>query len=386
MSGATNKNRRIARRNVDVKLIIPLGMWLRLFFIRENMAAYFIDTSATADAGAADRVPLIRFGGPLMQACVAPSRGAELCSLKVLRGGAGGTWVETIHRANDYTATEGDNWAGKSPTLWPAVGRNFTAAQLAAATESGKRPAMCKYHTTEGGDEELEIPLHGFAQNAVWRQQAEGTRAEPDAATVVLECSPEDAPETSKAQYPFEWLLQIQLRVAGDKLSVRFIVENKDAARRMPFSVGTHPTFRLPTAEHANAYLTGTHALDLKLSPFSCLTGDSVDHTQRGKLPALEFCDNVMGRSPAVDAGEGCFMELVRPDSGMTVRLSQKLGALGKQYGDAPLYFVMWADKAQGFFCLEPWCGGPNSLNEDCVRLAPGAKFDWLHEFQVIFT
>ena len=49
-------------------------------------------------------------------------------------------------------------------------------------------------------------------------------------------------------------------------------------------------------------------------------------------------------------------MELVRPDSGMTVRLSQKLGALGKQYGDAPLYFVMWADKAQGFFCLGSLC------------------------------
>ena len=154
----------------------------------------------------------------------------------------------------------------------------------------------------------------------------------------------------------------------------------------MPFSVGTHPTFCLPTADHANAFLSGTHALDLKLSPFSCLTGESVDHTERRKLPALEFCDNVMGRSPSADAGDGDFMELVSPDSGMTVRLSQKLGASGKRFDNAPLYFVMWADKAQGFFCLEPWCGGPNSLNgSDAVRLAPGAKFDWVHEFRVRF-
>ena len=124
----------------------------------------------------------------------------------------------------------------------------------------------------------------------------------------------------------------------------------------------------------------------MKLSQFSCLTGDSTDHTERKQLPALEFSDNVMARSPGISADEGHFMELVSPESGMTVRLTQRLGEHGKKFGDAPLYFVMWADRTQGFFCLEPWCGGPNSLNtSEAIRLPPGCKFDWVHQFRVNF-
>ena len=68
--------------------------------------SYFIDDEVTvaADEGSAP-VPVIRFGGPAMRACVAPSRGAELCSLEVLRTESGGGSTPKAGRARNSCVT-----------------------------------------------------------------------------------------------------------------------------------------------------------------------------------------------------------------------------------------------------------------------------------------
>ena len=349
-------------------------------------SAYFVDDKGKARGDDSEGVPIIKFGGPNLRACVAPSRGAELCSLEVFRPREN-IWLETLHCANDFTTQEGGRWSGKSPILWPAVGRNFTASQLEKAKESGEMPSTCQYTSVDGS--EFEIPLHGFVQKAKWRVAS--SSVDQSCALVILECTPDCAPESSNAQYPFAWHLSMELCVSESALSVRLIVENKEGAKDLPFSIGTHPTFRLPFSPdfatgHDSAYLQGTHAMDMKLSPFSCLTGESLDFTERTQLPAIEFCDNVIGKSQNNTSAEN-YMELVSPNEGIIMKLSQRLGELGLEVAaNCPLYFVLWADASQRFFCLEPWCGGPNSLNtHEAVHLAPGKRFDWIHKFEPRF-
>jgi len=343
------------------------------------MVDYFVDSTATAPTTNDSTVPIVTFGNDLLRASVCPSLGANLSSVQFKR--SDGTWLETIHRANDFTTPTGDEWEGKTPVLWPAVGRNFTAAQLEGANATGERPATCRY-----GPNALEIPLHGFAQNTKWRITSTHA-SEEEGAVVVLTATPEDAPEENQTWYPFQWKLNMELRVTGSDLGITMTVENTTTDQTMPFSIGTHPSFRLPfvpgTDIGDSGLSWGSHTIDLALTPFSCLSGASKDHSDDGALPASVFCDNVLGMKEQ----EGLsYMDLVSPNEGLGIRVSQKLyGESVDVHGDVPLYFVNWADAKQGFFCLEPWCGGPNSLNDGtAVQLAAGNTFQWKQTIELL--
>jgi galactose mutarotase-like enzyme len=310
---------------------------------------------------------------------VCPTKGANLCSVQFKR--PDGSWLETIHRANDFTSPPGDDWEGKSPVLWPAVGRNFTAAQLEEAAKSGERPSTCRY-----GENSLEIPLHGFAQNTNW-SVSKTTASEEEGATVVLEATPEDAPEQNQEWYPYQWKLTMILRVTGSDLSVQINVDNLGDVT-MPFSVGTHPTFKLPFVPGKDigdtALSWGSHTIDLALTPFSCLSGESKDHSEDGSLPASIFCDNVLGMKEKDGLS---YMDLISPKEGLGIRVKQKLmGDINETNLNVPLYFVNWADSKQGFFCMEPWCGGPNSLNGNntAIQLDAGKTFQWKQELELL--
>ena len=343
------------------------------------MVDYFIDTTATAPTDGETNVSIITFGNDLLHASVCPSLGGNLSSIQFKR--PDGTWLETIHRANDFRKPEGDDWDGKTPVLWPAVGRNFTTAQLEGAAQSGVRPEKCAWF--QKGEQALEIPLHGFAQNTKWRL-ASSSASEETGATVVLEATPSDAPEQNQEWYPFQWKLEMELRVTGSDLSVIFTVHNLDT-NMMPFSIGTHPSFCLPFVPNTDiadsALSWGSHTIDLALTPFGCLSGESQDYTEAGSLPASKFNDNVLGMK---DTKGLAYMDLVSPKEGLGVRVSQK--KVGESAEDpSPLYFVNWADAKQHFFCLEPWCGGPNSLNNDeAVKLQPGCSFRWSNTIELL--
>ena len=239
---------------------------------------------------------------------------------------------------------------------------------------------MCRY-----GEQSLEMPLHGFAQNTVWRLVSSAA-SEETGATVILEATPADAPAQNQEWFPFQWKLEMELRVTGSDLTIVFTVFNLDD-KVMPFSIGTHPSFRLPfvpgTDINDSGLSWGSHTVDLALTPFSCLSGESTDHTEDGSLPASVFCDNVLG-VPVNEPARLASMDLVSPKEGTGVRVSQK--KVGESEEEkSPLYFVNWADAKQGFFCLEPWCGGPNSLNDGtAVQLQPSKKFQWQYSVEML--
>ena len=89
------------------------------------MSGYRCTTNRTAADGTPTPTVCVEDSAGGLRATIVPQRGAELASLQVRHRGG---WVELLHRALDFSPT--DEWQGRAPLLWPAVGRNFTPTQL----------------------------------------------------------------------------------------------------------------------------------------------------------------------------------------------------------------------------------------------------------------
>jgi galactose mutarotase-like enzyme len=333
---------------------------------------------------------LITLCGPTVRATISPSRGAELLSLESLR--AGSSWVELLHRAGDLAAPDGDAWQGRSPVLWPAVGRNFTASQLAASSE---RPAECRYTPNPAlPDASLPVPLHGFAKDVAWKAGDVAVAADSVSATLVLESG--DLSAELRAAYPFDFTAKITYSVNSTGLAVALSVVNTGSAAAMPWAAGTHPTFRVPfqratfgdaAAEGAAwdaGFFDGSHTVDLALTSCSCLSGGAKTHA--APLSFGAFKDNVLGDAQRrTGAGATGTMSLHSPADGVTVRIDQSVAGAG--LAGVELFFVMWGDRAAGFMCMEPWVGSPNSLNPEgrgAIVLGAGEEATWTHAYSVV--
>ncbi|SIN60589.1 Galactose mutarotase [Parasphingorhabdus marina DSM 22363] len=108
-------------------------------------------------------------------------------------------------------------WTGRAPLLFPIVGR-----------------LRHDRYRLEGREYAME--KHGFAR----RQQFELTQSADGRATFSL-C----ANATTRAQYPFEFRLDMAFELKGAELRKTATVANQDD-RDMPFSFGFHPAFAWP--------------------------------------------------------------------------------------------------------------------------------------------
>jgi galactose mutarotase-like enzyme len=318
-----------------------------------------------------------------IRAAVAPAFGGELCSLQC-RLASG--WLEVLYRANDFSPT--DDWRGRAPFLWPAVGRNFTQEQIDEARRTGIEPETGRYRIE---DKEYEMPCHGFVMNQPW--QLVSCEAKNDRAEAV--CALESG-DYSRPFYPFDVRLEARYVLRKGVLSVRFTVHASPGnPTPMPFSVGNHISLNFPFmarsgrdavsnrlpesgAEWETGFLRGTARNGFGLTELSLLDGTSFGWGFRTgqslKDPAL--CNAVIGEFE----GGPSFLDLVQPGC-LKVRITQR--PLTKRLIRRHRYFVLWGDRERGYFCPEPWLGVPNSLNTGVglVRLSPGTRFIW--EFRV---
>ncbi|MBM3796985.1 MAG: hypothetical protein FJW31_23735 [Acidobacteria bacterium] len=188
---------------------------------------------------AASSVALVTIADPggKLAASVSPEHGGELSSLRVhFRG----QWVETLHRAEDYSPTSG--WTGRAPWLWPATGK---------------------------GD---PLPAHGFARDLPWRVIASAK----DRVHVAVDSSP----RTTALHYPQGFHLEAEYRAAGGKLVVTFTATAaKTNPGPMPFSAGNHITFRTPL-------LPGTDPLAMTLETPSTIEYLTVNRVPKGETRA----------------------------------------------------------------------------------------------------
>lgn len=132
-----------------------------------------------------------------------------------------GAELQSIHLGDTEYLWQGDPtyWKGRSPILFPYVGRFFDG----------------KYRL---GDKEYDLKIHGFANVSDYKAEKEDSRV-----TFTLT----DSEETLK-HYPFHFVFKVIYTVAGQTLSIRFHVENR-SQEMMPFGAGGHPAFNVPLKE-----------------------------------------------------------------------------------------------------------------------------------------
>jgi len=305
-----------------------------------------------------------------MEATIAPPFGGGLSSLRVRWAGE---WVETLYRANEFQPTEG--WRGQAPLLWPAVGRNYTAEQLTAIREGEKPPrgAYCYREST------YPMPIHGFVMDLAWELMDHGADEKGAWATCAL-----TSDDYTRDFYPFDFSLEATYILSQRRLTLCLVVaaavENREA---MFFSLGNHLTLRLPftaAGRFEECVLRAPTRTKFDLTPESLLAGtrQELDLSVGMPLSREELHNLVIGAF----APDEVWVELRDPHS-FGFRIAQREVPAGVE---APLksqpehfYFVFYGSAEQGFFCPEPWYGGPNSLNtqQGVIWLPPGETFTW---------
>ena len=232
-------------------------------------------------------------------------------------------------------------WTGRSPILFPMVGR----APGDQVSIEGNRYGMAQ---------------HGFARRSGFTLAA----ASETACTFVLESN-----AVTREVYPFEFGLSVEHRVEGRAVVVTAEVSNRDH-RPMPFGIGFHPAFAWPLPGAA-----GEHRVRL----------------DNGGEPALARLSGGLVKrereASPFHAGE----LVVRPDlfEANAMLFPQGAGA-GARYGTEETHvhlswenlpnFALWS-KPGPFLCLEPWhgtaaeVGGSDALEERPYTevLGPGA-------------
>ncbi|MBR9764198.1 MAG: aldose 1-epimerase family protein [Rhodobacteraceae bacterium] len=245
------------------------------------------------------------------------------------------------------------HWSGRSPLLFPIVGR-----------APGDRVSV--------GSHEAPMPQHGFARKLPWRLES---RTE-SACTHVLR----DSDET-RAVYPRAFELTLSHALSGATLAASASVRNMDS-QPMPFGLGFHPAFNWPLpgaegAEHVITLANGAepvrHAIDDEAllapqtlpSPFD--KGRLVMQPELFAKDALVFLEGT---------GEALTYEAPGTKAPRLKFRFDNLPALG-----------IWTKPGAPFICVEPWHGvaarqgaGPEIAERPLsIILAPGevAHFAW---------
>jgi galactose mutarotase-like enzyme len=301
---------------------------------------------------------------------VLPAAGGEITSFQIR---IGGKWTEILSRAGDYHSAPPDGWDGRAPLLWPAVGRSFTADQVARWTETGRKPRACRYQLD---GKTYAIANHGFARAAPWTLEDYGCGKN----SAWARCSLRSSPATKKL-YPFDFDLAVTYTLAAGSVRLRYEVTAGENRRPMPFAIGNHISFRMPftgQGRFEDCAIRTSANRRLGLDGLALLSGRSEPVNLRRPMPLAhaEFLDAVLG---------GCrrrraWFELMDPAS-LTLRVSHAEESRTGHYraAERDIFFVLWGTAEHRYFCPEPWIGRPNALNtrRGGIRLPPGERFVW---------
>jgi galactose mutarotase-like enzyme len=238
-------------------------------------------------------------------------KGAELSSLADLSTGREYIW-------------NGDPawWTGSAPVLFPIVG----------ALRGGS-------YTFEG--KSYSLPNHGFARGS------EFTIVEERESSVQLQLA--SSPKTLEV-YPFDFTLRVGFTLQPDGLSVSYLVTNT-GARRMYFSIGSHPAFVVP---FAGGSLENYYVLfDEEESAERWFIRDNLivaDTTERAFTTrrTIDLSRTLFDRGALV---------LKHPLSRVfSLRTSFGPQAVTVSTEGAP-FLGIWSKPGAAFVCIEPWHG-----------------------------
>jgi galactose mutarotase-like enzyme len=240
-------------------------------------------------------------------------------------------------------------WSGRAPILFPIVGK-------------------VPNDTIVVDGREYRMHQHGFARTSEFTV----TRADQTECCLRLEASSE-----TRAQYPFNFVLDIRYAIAGPSLLTEATIQNADD-RPMPISFGFHPALRWPLGEadprHGHILVFANREPGLVRR----LQGGLVDQDRYPSPVAdgrLELKDSLFAEGAILfDHLASRRIDYIAP-SGRSVTV---------EFPFMP-HLGLWSRPGAGFICIEPWQGyaapidftGELSTKEGIVTLAPGstAKF-----------
>ncbi len=176
---------------------------------------------------------------------------------------------------------------------------------------------------------QYRMPMHGLVKNGTFAVKKQADNA------LTLWC---DASASQRqANYPFDYMLEIEYKIAGASLFSTALVTNRSAAP-MPHYLGWHPYFRATDKaalkfEHGMAY------------HYNHVTG--VDGPAPEEMELSRHWDHVL-HSPKSREVTLCN----RPD-----------GYKARYILDEAHKVLVVYTGAKDAVCLEPWCALPNSIN-----------------------
>lgn len=239
-------------------------------------------------------------------------------------------------------------WAGHAPLLFPIVG--------ALAGDAYRL-----------GDRQFKMPRHGFAR------RSEFALIEADAASALLRL---EASAESRAQYPFDFRLDMGFALTGATLAMTAIVSNMGDAP-MPFSFGYHPAFAWPlpyggaAEDHQIVFERDEPAPIRRLDPATGLAApDPQPSPVNGQVYAPAYAD--------FEADALIWDELQSRSLTYGVPGQPQLRI---DFPDTPMLGI-WQKPGARFLCIEPWAGiaDPMGFNGDLTEkpgvmtLAPNAQ------------
>jgi galactose mutarotase-like enzyme len=253
-------------------------------------------------------VKSIAINGPGLQAAISPF-GAELISLQDSEGA-------------DYL-WNGDPswWPSHAPLLFPIVGE----VSGGALTVDGRS---------------YPIGRHGFARRSIFEV------VESEVARCRFRLC---ANEETRAQYPFEFALEIDYEILERQLHIRAKVENLGDGP-MPVSMGFHPAFRWPLKTGVPKEAYAIH--------FDRAEDRPIRRLANGLLAADAIA------SPVHDKWLGLRDDLFAHDALIFDQLKSRRVTYSASTGpsidvrfDGMPHLGIWSKPGAGFVCIEPWQG-----------------------------
>ncbi len=238
-------------------------------------------------------------------------------------------------------------WSSSAPLLFPTVGR-LRGGEWA------------------DGDRVFSMNNHGFSR----RMQMKAV-AMQDFAEFTLKDD-----ETSRAVYPYSFILRRRFKLAKNSLLESITVTNTDS-RDMPFGIGLHPGFMLLEGR-ARLSLETTGEVRRHLLSERFLTADQDEPYELREGKYIDIDNSLFDHDAIILSGIKS-ATLESPDSERSVTVV---------FPDAP-YVGFWQpmNSDAPFLCIEPWQSLPASDAPDgtppdqiserkgFVKLAPGASY-----------
>lgn len=204
---------------------------------------------------------------------------------------------------------------------------------------------------------EYAMKQHGFARNLAWHVIS--TTTSDDEATLAIRLT-SDA--ITKAQYPFDFVVDFTYRLTADALRIDQRYENR-SDHPMPFYAGFHPYFAAPDKS----------AVSIKLSAENFDDFIAKELREPANLVNFDAAPETNGAYQNVTGGSAEFSNF------------QQHQAIEISFGEPYQHVVIWALKDKPFICVEPWMGLNNSMKTgvSVTHLAPGAHLETFVTFKV---